>query len=66
MTTKQTKVNPVMPCGYDRTGIKLMARVRHYRVCQHPACQERLQAFEDMRGMFKAGLKDGSIKAGSR
>lgn len=34
----------VMPCGWRRTG-KLKEHLAHYRACQHPACQERVSAW---------------------
>lgn len=56
------KVNPVMPCGYDRTNIKLLERVKHYRGCPHPACKARLAAFENIKQSFRDAAKKGEIK----
>ena len=45
-----------MPCGYKRTGV-LKEHVAHYRQCEHPACKERLEAYNEMLTMFKKNLK---------
>lgn len=39
--TKDLAPNDPMPCGFVRKGVKLKARLAHYRQCAHPACQER-------------------------
>ena len=38
-----------MPCGFNRTGLNLAKRLAHYKVCEHPACKERLAAFREMQ-----------------
>jgi len=40
--------NKVMPCGWQRTG-KLKEHLAHYRACPHPACQERVRVWEELR-----------------
>jgi hypothetical protein len=48
----------IMPCGYKRTG-KLKEHLNHYRQCQHPACKDRLHAWNMMRQQF---AKEAIIK----
>lgn len=47
----------VMPCGYVRTG-RLKEHLAHYRQCEHPACKERLKAWEDLKKQFIESQKN--------
>lgn len=46
-----------MPCGFARDGVRLIVRLRHYRACPSPACQERAAAATAMRKAIADDLR---------
>lgn len=56
--TKDLDPNAPMPCGFVRRGVKLKARLAHYRQCPHPACEER----DMLARMMMAEIRDDLAK----